>query len=99
MADIYAPGRVPLVLSTLVPSSTTQGVHTVEAKAFEMYDVGRSVLGAKLAVCCSFPPVDPRGIRKETEAIFRSIDVRVVTPESLDALSLHDGMTARPRMN
>lgn len=87
VADIYAPGPRPLVLSTLVPSSSWQGVRSVEAKAFELSDVGRAIRSADIAVCCVFPVLDPGGVRAEAEAIFRSIDVKVVTPDTVAELA------------
>jgi len=88
VADVFAPGEKPLVMATMVPSSSWQGVRAVEAKAFELTDVARSLKHVSLAVCCNFPAIDPEGVQSAAKAIFRSIDAQVVTPESLASLKL-----------
>lgn len=86
IADVFAPGPQPLVMATMVPSSSWQGLRGIEAKAFELSDVARAMKTALLAVCCTFPAIDPEGVRNAAESIFRSIDATVVTPENLSGL-------------
>jgi len=82
-ADIYAGGEVPMVMATMALGSNWQGLRTVEAKAFKMFDVHRSFDRAKMVALCSFPPLDPERVQHQTRKIFDSIDVEVVTPESV----------------
>ena len=86
VADVFASGNRPLILSTIVPSSSWQGIRLVEAKAFEMFDVGRTMKSASLAICGQFPSIDPEGVQEQARAIFDSIEVSMVTPERIRAL-------------
>lgn len=83
VADVYLKGDTPLIVSALVPSSGWQGVRLLEAKAFEMYDIRRSLGDANLAVCCKFPELDPANVRLQAEQIFETVDVRVVSPSEV----------------
>ena len=85
-ADIYSGGPQPLVVSTLALGSNWQAVRAIEAKAFELFDVGRSFEAVKLAACCQFPSIDPEGVIDAASKVFGSIDVALVTPESIDDL-------------
>lgn len=82
-ADVYAGGPNPLIVSTLALSSSWQGIRSVEAKAFELYDVGRSLNKPTLVACCQFPAIDTEGVQEQAKLVFQSIDVQVVTPETV----------------
>lgn len=86
-AEVYAGGEQPLVVSTLALGSNWQAVRAVEAKAFELYDVGRSLHRPSLVACCDFPDIDPEGIQEQAHMVFDSIDVRVATPDTIGDLA------------
>ena len=86
-ADVFAGGSHPLVLSTLALNSTPQAIKAVEAKAFQLIDVGASLENAHLVACCSFPAIDPKGVAKASRMILDSIDVTVVAPDEVAQLA------------
>ena len=86
VADVFCELPTPMLISAMVLSSSPQAIHAMEAKAFEMYDVGRSLSKASMTAFCKFPPVDPKHVKEEAYKIFESIDVRVVTPDHIDAV-------------
>ena len=86
-ADVFAGGSHPLVLSTLALNSTPQAIKAVEAKAFQLIDVGASLENAHLVACCSFPAIDPKGVAKASRMILDSIDVTVVAPDEVANLA------------
>ncbi len=83
LAEIYAGGAQPLLVSTLVLSSSWQGIRAAEAKAFELADIGHSLRNAHIAVCCQLPAIDPEGVAGEADKIFRSVDVDLRTPATI----------------
>ena len=86
VADVFVEWPRPLVVTALHPTSSTVGIHQVEAKAFNLVDIARSMPEAQLATVCAFPPIDPKGVKEETRKIMKSIDVLVVTPEQVSEL-------------
>ncbi|MEX2237921.1 MAG: hypothetical protein WEB00_10340 [Dehalococcoidia bacterium] len=87
VADIYSGGSHQLIVSALVLSSTPQAIAQVEARAFELQDVGKTLPDPHLTAVCQFPEIDPRHVEEEAIKILESVDVQVLTPQTITNLS------------
>jgi hypothetical protein len=87
-ADIFGETARPFVVDTLVVGSNWQGSKTIDAKAFEMFDISRSMPKARLGACCVFPDIDPEGVQDQARMTFASIDVAVIAPSEAARFAL-----------